>query len=538
MPPSTPFGAVARIGIALTATVLAVTACASVDTTSAVEDSPETTTGASGDIPDAAAQIMAAPEYRTARWLFHIVDPENGAVLLSQRPDEMVFTGSTAKEFTLGTVYDTIGPDTTLTTPVYATQAPVNGAVSGDLVLVASGDLALGGRGATDGRVDETFTADTIDHVYGDLALNATTVPDDPLAGLDALARQVTDAGITRVDGDVVIDTRIWDTYQGQEGPVPSVFVNDNILDITVTADGDTVTAETRPRTQAYAVESTVTVGDEASLTVDVDPANPRRLTVSGTITADSSQLTIYRVPDAAEWARTLFTEALDRAGVTVAAPAVGPNNEAGLPAPDSYPDNSRVASLESPPLKTFGSMILQTSYNTGANAMLCLLAARAGSTNCEDGLSSIRSVIDKSDVDGADVILVDGQGADPASTTPRQMTGWMMWARQQPWGDDLIAGQPVLGESGTLASVGADSPAVGKVAAKTGTSAALDPVTGRLLYNVQSLAGYLFRDDGTPLVFALSMSGGTFEDFSAGLTQAGDDVGMVAAAFAEKFAS
>ena len=109
---------------------------------------------------------MAKPAYSTARWLYYFADQETGEVLAENRSDEMVFTASTAKNFTVGTVYDEVGPDTTLTTPVYATAAPQNGSVPG-LVLVAQGDLAFGGRGAMEGRMDNTFTATTADHVYG-----------------------------------------------------------------------------------------------------------------------------------------------------------------------------------------------------------------------------------------------------------------------------------------------------------------------------------------------------------------------------------
>ena len=172
------------------------------------------------------------------------------------------------------------------------------------------------------------------------------------------------------------------------------------------------------------------------------------------------------------------------------------------MPPAGGYPEQNEVASLQSAPLKAFGTMILETSYNTGANALLCLLAARSGSTDCDDGLQAIRAAIDKAGIDSDAVVLVDGQGADPASTTPKQMTDWMTWAAEQPWGDSFVAGQPVLGESGTLGLTGADSPARGKIAAKTGTSAAGDPATGRTLFNVQALAGYLTADDGRRVVF------------------------------------
>lgn len=490
-----------------------------------------------GVLPPDAAAIMAKPEFRAARWIYQVTDAETGEVLFANRPNELVFTGSTAKMFTVGSLYASLGPEATITTPVYVTAPPSGGVLDGDLVLVAKGDLAMGGRGAMEGRVDQAFSATTIDHVYGDIAPNAALVPDDPLAGLDALAAEVAASGITEITGDVTIDTRIWAPHMGGEGPVPPIYVNDNILDITVTAagDGEPATTETRPQTEAITLTSTVTTGaagTPTSLQVTPDPEDPTSISLSGTIAAGTSQLTIYRVPDAASWARSLFIEALDRAGVAVTAAAVGPNDEAGLPAADSYPADHLVASLTSPPLEAFGSMVLLTSYNTGANALMCLMAVAEGSTDCDDGLRTMHQQIDAAGLEADDILLFDGQGVDPASTTPEQMVAWSAWSREQSWGADLVAGQPVLGESGTLASAGLDNPARGKVAAKTGTSVSLDPTTGRLYYKVQSLAGYMTTDEGRELVFALSMSGATYPDLATGLASAGNDVAGVAAAF------
>ena len=58
----------------------------------------------------------------------------------------------------------------------------------------------------------------------------------------------------------------------------------------------------------------------------------------------------------------------------------------------------------------------------------------------------------------------------------------WLKWTQTQPWGAAFKAGLPVLGQFGALASVGRNSPAKGKVLAKTGTSAHPDPATGRVL--------------------------------------------------------
>ena len=133
------------------------------------------------------------------------------------------------------------------------------------------------------------------------------------------------------------------------------------------------------------------------------------------------------------------------------------------------------------------GAMSLETSYNAGANAFLCMLAVKAGKTDCLAGIETIYGLVEKAGLNKDAVFVTDGQGGDPASATPRQLAKWMEWARKQPWGDAIVAGQPVLAESGSLAPYGAGTPAAGKVAAKAGTGVALNPSTSRLLANVQS---------------------------------------------------
>ena len=104
---------------------------------------------------------------------------------------------------------------------------------------------------------------------------------------------------------------------------------------------------------------------------------------VSGTIAAGASQLATYRIEESAEWARALFIEALERAGVDVAAEPSGPNDQSAIPAPDSYPTDQRLASLESPTIAQMGTMIMEMSYNVGANSFMCLLAVESGSDDC-----------------------------------------------------------------------------------------------------------------------------------------------------------
>ena len=142
-----------RCATLLTALVMLAAACTS--------EAQEPTTG----VPAAAQTIMAKPAYQGAHWTYEVADLKSGEVLAANRPDELAYTASTAKLFTIGTVYAALGPDSRLTTPVYATGPVTGGVLNGNLALVASGDLAMGGRNAPEVRIDSSFTASTVDHV-------------------------------------------------------------------------------------------------------------------------------------------------------------------------------------------------------------------------------------------------------------------------------------------------------------------------------------------------------------------------------------
>ncbi|WP_040494068.1 D-alanyl-D-alanine carboxypeptidase/D-alanyl-D-alanine-endopeptidase [Ilumatobacter nonamiensis] len=522
----------------LAAGLLLVAACSDDSDTSPAPGSASTPAGR--DLPADAVAIMDSEPYLAAQWPYLVIDPESGEVVYTNLADQLMLLASQTKHFVVGSVYNDLGADTMLTTPVYATAAPSGGTLDGDLVLVASGDLALGGRNAADGEFD--FATEGIDHVYADALPGAVLAPGDPLAGLDDIAAQVADSGVSHIDGDVLIDPRLWETYSTVEGLVPPIFVNDNLVDLQVTPGepGQPATIEMLPVNSFFTIDSQVITGaadSDADLQVEADEADPRIIHVTGSAPAGTTSLTIYRVPDASSWARALFIDALQRAGITVTSTAEA-NDETSLPAEGSYEDDLKVASLESAPLGEAGAMILATSYNTGANSFLCQLAVEAGTDQCSEGLPAVRTLAAEAGISSSDLVLVDGQGGDPASATPEAVIKWFEWVNTQPWASTFWAGQPVLGERGSLSGVGVDSLAKGKVVAKTGTSADVEPDTGRLIISMQGLSGYLDTGDGKQFLFVVGVSGAVFPDLPRGVFQVGDDVGMVAAAFQQALAT
>ncbi|MFJ9855714.1 D-alanyl-D-alanine carboxypeptidase [Streptomyces sp. NPDC101150] len=144
---------------------------------------------------------MRKPEYRHAQWGLLQQDPDHGEVLRSRYADQFFIPGSSAKLFSVSGTWHTLGGDHRFVTPVHAVGRRRGTTLDGDLDLIAQGDLTLGGRTRKNGTVAYT----NLDHTYANDIPGATLTPQNPLAGIDQLARQVRDAGIERVDGDVVV---------------------------------------------------------------------------------------------------------------------------------------------------------------------------------------------------------------------------------------------------------------------------------------------------------------------------------------------
>ena len=338
-----------------------------------------------------------------------------------------------------------------------------------------------------------------------------------------------------------MIDDRLfeqWTTPRPLE--ISPIVINDNLLAVQTKPGSvrEPATITTTPETTAFQVENqteTVAHGKDTDVSVepvlDADGRPTNTLVVAGKIAADSDTLlNVYDVPDPASYARTLFIEALRRAGVAVTTDPVAVNDATGLPPADRYTtDVAPVATLESPPIAQIATLIWKISHNYGADLTVCLLAVHEGSTNCDDGFAPVRSRIADLHIPAGQVWLLDGSGSSTAATTPQAMTTWLRWLRGRDWGDRLPEMLPILGTDGSLTLAQRDSPAKGKVQAKTGTWAVGDPSTGRLNMLDQSLAG-LMEADGTTYVFAMYMNGTSF-DSPAAILGVLDDIAGVAAA-------
>ena len=481
--------------------------------------------------------IMAKPAYQHAQWGLLEIDEATGRIIHSQYPDQFFIPGSTAKLVSVSGTWHALGGEHRFTTPVQAVGQRDGTALDGSLVLVAQGDLTMGGRTKPDGSVDFT----PIDHTYANDVPGATLTPEDPLAGLDEIARQVRGSGITEVRGDVAIDSRLFTSFPDLDPTPTPLIVNDNVIDLltTATAPGQAAQLSWRPQVAPYQVESTVqtvAAGGVTDIAVSASP-DGTRISLSGTIAADAQPtLRISAVQDPAAFGRTALIEALARAGVTVTAPPTGPNPSGILPG--SYDGTQRVAAYVSPVFAEYARLILKVSHNLGANLGICLMAVTAGSHQCEDGFPVLTEFLRQAGIDPTQVQLLDGRGGNPVDrVTPRVENEILHYWQGTPEATRFREALPILGVDGSLASACEGCPTCpgkGKVWAKPGTVAGFDAVNQRLAIAGETLGGYLDAGHGRLHTFYLAVNGASTPDIN-GLIGIINDLSLIAGLLQEQ---
>jgi D-alanyl-D-alanine carboxypeptidase/D-alanyl-D-alanine-endopeptidase (penicillin-binding protein 4) len=468
---------------------------------------PRRAAHAQDSLPARVGAIMGAAKYNIARWHLYVADRANGEALYSLNGDDLALLASTTKLWATAAALDAYGPDFRFETPIYRRGAvDQQGELQGDLVLVASGDLTMGGRDTPDGRIDFTFP----DHGDANALSGAILTPEDPLAGLDSLARQVAASGISRVRGDVLIDARLFEQTEKDDYILTPIMINDNLIELTIRpgSAGQMATVDWRPRTAAYAVQSTVsTVAAGGDADVTAASLRPGVIVVQGSIPADAGEvLHTAQVEDPQSFARTLLIEALGRQGVAVDAPPFGPNTVAALPPEGGYLAADRVALLRSLPFSENIKLINKVSMNVQADTLIMLLAVKDGERTFDAGMARLVPFVRSAGIDDTTVSLSDGRGNQYTDlVSPHTVTRLLRFMATRPDFPAYFNSLPVFGVDGTETStVPPTSPVAGKAAAKSGTTVATDLLHQRLIVMTRGNAGYLTGSSGRELVFAL----------------------------------
>ena len=367
--------------------------------------------------------------------------------------------------------------------------------------------MTMGGRDTPDDRLDFT----SVDHNYANAFPKlATLTPEDPLAGLNGLARQISAAGIRKVSGDVIIDARLYPKLEQGGNVISPIMINDNLVDLTITPGNldEKAKIDWRPYSAAYKVKSLVrTVAAQEPLELKVSSPKRGHIIVEGQIPIDTPRaLQTFFIQDPPSFARTLFIEALRREGITVMASATGLNPEKSLPPEGSYREDELVAMHRSLPFAENIKVILKLSQNQHADTLIYLLAQKHGQKAFEEGVRAMLPFVQKAGLDDKAVSLADGRGNEPGTLfTPQAVSQLLRYMAKQPYFKIYHDALPALGVDGTEAdAIPPTSPIRGLAYAKSGTVVIGDLLHFRPFQVSEGLVGYVPGRSGRELVYAL----------------------------------
>lgn len=482
-----------------------------------------------GGVPADIRAVFQKPAYENAVWGLRAVDLDSGRTLLDVNPDCRFYIASVRKVFSIGQLLNQVGPQHRYNTPIYRRGfLSRSGVLYGDLILVASGDLTMGGRTNPDGSIALV----NFDHNEADALGNAELTKPDPLAGYRYLARQVAQAGIRRVLGDVVIDDRLFRPYLFRdEFKLRPIFVNDNVVDVAInpTNVGDAAAVTVRPLSSALRVDTPIRMGASgSSLALSVEPELPQCIgrpgcsaTVAGSVpidfvpplTGEFPLVRTVRIVEPANYARTVLIELLRQNGVRVDAVADRPNPVLRLPRHRRYPAYAKVAELTGLPYADSVKFVLKVSYNIGADTSLLLFGVTQGVDNMDAALiKERRALFSRYGIRPDEYHFVDGSGGGETRALSRAVTRFLTAMSRGATSAPFLDGLPILGVDGSLATVTdyQSDPtlagATGQVRAKTGTY--IEGSDTGLLLKARAMGGYVTTKTGRRIAFQLVVNG------------------------------
>lgn len=429
-----------------------------------------------------------------------VVDLETGALVFERGGDVALIPASVAKVATAVAALDALGPGHRFRTAIAGRGSvdPATGVLTGDLVLVGSGDPSLSKR----------------EH------------PTEPLWPFPQLAAAVRKLGIRAVTGALVLDDAPFDrvyvhpTWSASDlddwygAPVAGLTFNDGCATVLVRG----AAAPGRPAQVSFPSTSGPWPVDAQARTVE-----ERTAQVGGAFTADG-RLRVFGsigpgleasfdapVPDPLAFTGGAMLAALEAAGVKVAGgarPAASAADRAGA---------TELAAVENPIAPALRVMNRRSQNLYASLLFKAAGVARDGVGSWESGERAVAAALARRGLDGRGQRVVDGSGLSTANRLTATSLARLLASADTEllWGGLLRDSLAVPGEDGTLQKRFRDVRDRTRLRAKTGT-------LGRT--GVHALAGYVDGRDGRRgWAFAVLVNDGKVDGRAVG-----DDVARI----------
>lgn len=434
-----------------------------------------------------------------------IVSLDTDKVIYEQMAEKYFMPASNMKSYTVATAMEKLSPDFRFITNVYSSTTPdSNGTIRGNLSVLGRGDVSIS------------------------MAFN----DGDIYKGLDALAQKIVQAGVKRIEGDLIGDESYfsgssipagweWDDLQGNSGAeISALALNNNVIRLTVKpgSANSPCSVQMQPANSVYKVINQCQTSDamtKSDLKI-TKKLEQNILEISGTLPPNDKGFDgAVTVSHTAELFIAILRQLLEQKGVVI----TGQNRiigakEKSLPAAAGTVPPVEITRLESPPFSVVAAQTMKPSQNMYAETILWTLGEQGRgfspltepnpylnpkSTSAEKGVFVVKNFLKEIGISPDSVIQWDGSGLSRHNLiTPNSAVQlYTYMAKQsryaQVWRDSLTIG----GVDGTLQNRFKGTPAAGNVRGKTGT-----------IDQVSALSGYVSTAAGERLVFSILVNG------------------------------
>jgi D-alanyl-D-alanine carboxypeptidase/D-alanyl-D-alanine-endopeptidase (penicillin-binding protein 4) len=443
---------------------------------------------ASARFASRAGELLGTIPTSKGEWGLLVVDAESGETLYEQNADKYFVPASNMKLFTSALALAKLGPEYH-----FHTTLETHGAISSEGVL--GGDLALVGRGDPN-LSNRRFPYELKEEFDG---------PQEK--ALVELADALVAKGVKVISGDVIgddsyfprerypngweIDDMVWE----YGAAISAIVVDDNTVALTLTPGeqaGNPVQAEVTPATPDFTVENVVTTSAadvKSDLTLTREPG-ANFVVVKGSLPAKSApRKLVLAIEEPAQHAAATVKRLLEDRGVRVAGVARARHDHADLGG-----DPMVLAEHVSVPLGDAVKLINKISQNLHTEMLLRTVARQNGPWITTDELMKVPAdFYATAGILPGDVIQTDASGLSRRDlVTPRAIVTLLGFAQKQSWFGPYYASLPVAGIDGTLEDRMKNTPAAGRIHAKTGS-----------VEHVRTLSGFAETLGGRRVIFS-----------------------------------
>src|SRR5688572_17559404 len=436
-----------------------------------------------------------------ATWGVVVHSLDRNERLYELNPRTLLVPASVAKLVSAATAADAVGWDYRFETTLRSTGPVADGVLTGDLLIVGSGDPSIGGRAG-----------------------------DDLSTFIDAVKA----AGIRRIAGRIIGDDDAieeprpqlawaWDDLGYTTGALfGALNLSENRMTVTVMpgpAAGAAAALNVEPYAAYRPLANRIVTGSPGStqlLWPEQRPAEPF-LTVAGTIPAGAPPVRLnVAVGNPTFWFASVLRNRLQQQGIEVIGEAWDIDDV--RPAPD--PAGTVLFTYRSHPLSEIVQPMLKDSINLYAEAMMRLNAAPGTLPTNDAALDAFRKRLASWGVPMDGQQIIDGSGLSRRDVISAEALLAVLQRMHDPaMQSPFVTALPIAGVDGSLANRMRDTAASGNVRAKTGT-----------MSNIRSLAGYATTRDGERLAFVAMVN--NFEGEGAAANQALDTIAIRLANF------